>query len=190
MLVIVGAMSPFNSANRMTWVRQESTFPSSAFMARLKEPVTPSGDRRALGWCCHCHLLSFWHSSGQRRRIIMSTVTTTHGVQIFYKDWGPKETRPIVFHHGWPLSADDWDTQMLFFVRQGYRVDRHRSPRTWTFKPGVRRTRHGPLRRRCRRRSSSIWICTTPSISAIPAAVAKLPATSRATARGGSLRRC
>jgi len=50
----------------------------------------------------------------------MSTVTTKDGVQIYYKDWG--EGQPIVFHHGWPLSADDWDTQMLFFVQRGYRV--------------------------------------------------------------------
>jgi non-heme chloroperoxidase len=50
----------------------------------------------------------------------MSTVTTKDGVQIFYKDWG--QGQPVVFHHGWPLSADDWDTQMLFFVQQGYRV--------------------------------------------------------------------
>ena len=50
----------------------------------------------------------------------MSTVTTKDGVQIFYKDWG--HGQPIVFHHGWPLSSDDWDTQMLFFVQQGYRV--------------------------------------------------------------------
>jgi non-heme chloroperoxidase len=50
----------------------------------------------------------------------MSTVTTKDGVQIFYKDWG--NGQPIVFHHGWPLSSDDWDTQMLFFVQQGYRA--------------------------------------------------------------------
>ena len=50
----------------------------------------------------------------------MSTVTTKDGVQIFYKDWG--HGQPIVFHHGWPLSSDDWDTQMLFFVQRGYRV--------------------------------------------------------------------
>src|SRR5262249_16016455 len=50
----------------------------------------------------------------------MSTVTTKDGVQIFYKDWG--HGQPIVFHHGWPLSSDDWDTQMLFFVHHGYRV--------------------------------------------------------------------
>jgi non-heme chloroperoxidase len=50
----------------------------------------------------------------------MSTVTTKDGVQIFYKDWG--QGQPVVFHHGWPLSSDDWDTQMLFFVQHGYRV--------------------------------------------------------------------
>ncbi len=52
----------------------------------------------------------------------MSTVTTSDGVDIFYKDWGPKSAQPIVFHHGWPLSADDWDAQMLYFLGKGYRV--------------------------------------------------------------------
>ncbi|RAX37245.1 alpha/beta fold hydrolase [Rhizobium tropici] len=52
-------------------------------------------------------------------------VETKDGVQIFYKDWGPKDAQPIVFHHGWPLSSDDWDTQMLFFVQHGYRVVAH-----------------------------------------------------------------
>jgi non-heme chloroperoxidase len=46
-------------------------------------------------------------------------------VTIFYKDWGPKNAHPIVFHHGWPLSADDWDTQMLYFLGKGYRVVAH-----------------------------------------------------------------
>ncbi len=52
-------------------------------------------------------------------------VSTSDGVQIFYKDWGPKDAQPIVFHHGWPLSADDWDNQMLYFVGKGYRVVAH-----------------------------------------------------------------
>ena len=52
----------------------------------------------------------------------MSTITTNDGVEIFYKDWGPKDAQPIVFHHGWPLSSDDWDNQMLFFINNGYRV--------------------------------------------------------------------
>lgn len=53
----------------------------------------------------------------------MSTITTKDGVSIFYKDWG--HGQPIVFHHGWPLSADDWDAQMMFFVLRGYRVIAH-----------------------------------------------------------------
>jgi non-heme chloroperoxidase len=55
----------------------------------------------------------------------MGTITTKDGATIFYKDWGPKNGQPIVFHHGWPLSADDWDTQMLFFLALGYRVVAH-----------------------------------------------------------------
>ena len=55
----------------------------------------------------------------------MTSVTTKDGVRIFYKDWGPKSAQPIVFHHGWPLCADDWDTQMLHFVGKGYRVIAH-----------------------------------------------------------------
>ena len=55
----------------------------------------------------------------------MSTVTTKDGVEIFYKEWGPKAAQPIVFSHGWPLSSDDWDAQMLFFLQHGYRVIAH-----------------------------------------------------------------
>jgi non-heme chloroperoxidase len=57
--------------------------------------------------------------------LTMATVTTKDGTEIFYKDWGPKEARPIMFHHGWPLSSDDWDAQMLFFLQHGYRVVAH-----------------------------------------------------------------
>jgi non-heme chloroperoxidase len=66
----------------------------------------------------------------------MNAITTSDGTSIFYKDWG--QGQPIVFHHGWPLSADDWDNQMLFFLEQGYRVIAHdrrghgRSSQTWT----------------------------------------------------------
>lgn len=52
-----------------------------------------------------------------------SAITTKDGTEIFYKDWGTGQ--PIVFHHGWPLSSDDWDAQMLFFLAQGYRVIAH-----------------------------------------------------------------
>jgi non-heme chloroperoxidase len=66
----------------------------------------------------------------------MSTLTTKDGTEIYYKDWG--KGQPIVFHHGWPLSADDWDAQMLFFMQHGYRVIAHdrrghgRSSQTWS----------------------------------------------------------
>lgn len=52
-------------------------------------------------------------------------IKSKDGTEIFYKDWGPKTAQPIVFHHGWPLSSDDWDTQMLFFHANGYRVVAH-----------------------------------------------------------------
>lgn len=52
----------------------------------------------------------------------MSFIEARDGTRLFYKDWGPKDAQPIVFHHGWPLSADDWDSQMLFFLSEGYRV--------------------------------------------------------------------
>ena len=55
----------------------------------------------------------------------MAIVTTQDGVEIFYKDWGPSDAQPIVFHHGWPLSADDWDAQLLYFLSRGYRVIAH-----------------------------------------------------------------
>src|SRR3954469_10710538 len=107
----------------------------------------------------------------------MSIVTTEDGVEIFYKDWGPKDAQPLVFHHGWPLSADDWDAQLLFFLANGYRVvahDRRGAGRAPQGRPAPRaaprrrlgrraavlprqrlprrRPRHGSLRRRRRRR--------------------------------------
>ncbi|WP_332767208.1 alpha/beta hydrolase [Pseudomonas koreensis] len=67
----------------------------------------------------------------------MGFVTTTDGAEIFYKDWGPRDAPVIHFHHGWPLSSDDWDAQMLFFLGQGFRVIAHdrrghgRSAQVW-----------------------------------------------------------
>ncbi len=55
----------------------------------------------------------------------MATITTKDGTEIFYKDWGPREAPVSAFHHGWPLSADDWDAQMIFFLSRGYRVVAH-----------------------------------------------------------------
>lgn len=67
----------------------------------------------------------------------MAYVTTQDGVDIFYKDWGPKDAQVLFFHHGWPLSSDDWDTQLLFFLNEGFRVVAHdrrghgRSSQVW-----------------------------------------------------------
>ena len=57
--------------------------------------------------------------------MIGSFVTTKDGLQIFFKDWGPRDAQPLVFSHGWPLSADDWDAQIIFFLQHGYRVIAH-----------------------------------------------------------------
>jgi non-heme chloroperoxidase len=70
-------------------------------------------------------------------RAMTTSITTSDGTVLFYKDWGPRNAQPIVFHHGWPLSADDWDAQMVFFLGHGYRVIAHdrrghgRSTQTW-----------------------------------------------------------
>jgi non-heme chloroperoxidase len=69
--------------------------------------------------------------------INMAYVTTKDGVDIFYKDWGPKDAPVLFFHHGWPLSSDDWDSQLLFFLNEGFRVVAHdrrghgRSSQVW-----------------------------------------------------------
>jgi non-heme chloroperoxidase len=55
----------------------------------------------------------------------MATIKTKDGTEIFYKDWGAKSAQAIVFHHGWPLSADDWDNQMMVFLEKGFRVIAH-----------------------------------------------------------------
>lgn len=72
---------------------------------------------------------SFAHSTQSNHtgdvRMSNGFATTKDGISIFYKDWGPKSAQPIVFHHGWPLSADDWDAQLIFFLNHGYRVVAH-----------------------------------------------------------------
>src|SRR6202034_2955549 len=82
-------------------------------------------DRRRSGFPLHARMTPARSPAPTARRTIeqggtMGTVLTTDGTEIFYKDWGSGQ--PIVFSHGWPLSADDWDTQMLFFLQQGFRV--------------------------------------------------------------------
>lgn len=68
----------------------------------------------------------------------MPFIKIKDGTEIYYKDWGPHTAQPIVFHHGWPLSSDDWDAQMMYFLEKGYRVIAHdrrghgRSTQTWS----------------------------------------------------------
>ena len=87
-----------------------------------------------------------WHPASKDladatgRSKTMNYVKTNDGVEIFFKDWGPKNAQPIVFHHGWPLSSDDWDTQMLFFFEQRLSGHRDRQTRTWAIRSGVGRT--------------------------------------------------
>src|ERR1700732_2854181 len=65
-----------------------------------------------------------WRISGPGQgETFMPTITTKDGIEIYYKDW--RKGQPVVFSHGWPLSADDWDNQMLFFLHHGYRVIAH-----------------------------------------------------------------
>ena len=117
----------------------------------------------------------------------MGTITTSDSTEIFFKDWGSGQ--PIVFSHGWPLSGDDWDTQMLFFLRNGYRVIAHdrrghgRSSQTgevttWTTMPTTWR------------RLLPISIFGTPSTLVTPRGVARSSATSPDTVRAGWRKRC
>ena len=75
----------------------------------------------------------------------MARITVKDGTEIYYKDWGTGQ--PLFFHHGWPLSADDWDSQMMFFLGHGYRVIAHDRP----FYSNSEWQRYGHIRcRRCR----------------------------------------
>jgi non-heme chloroperoxidase len=109
----------------------------------------------------------------------MNTITTKDGTQIYYKDWG--KGQPIVFSHGWPLTADDWDGQMLYFGQRGYRViaaDRRghgRSAQTWD---GNDMDTYADELAVLTEKTQSMW--------ATPLVVAKLPATSAGMARSVS----
>src|SRR5262249_47182423 len=86
-------------------------------------------DRHRHGWTAECsrspdgRRASLFFSHPSKGAQTMSTITTKDGVEIFYKDWGSGQA--VVLHHGWPLSSDDWDAQLLYLVEQGYRVVAH-----------------------------------------------------------------
>ena len=120
----------------------------------------------------------------------MPFITTKDGTQIFYKDWGPKDAQPIVFHHGWPLSADDWDNQMMFFLDEGYRViahDRRGHGRSSQTDGGNEMDTYAADVADAGRRRS---ISRMRSISAIRPAAARSRTMSRAQSRAASPRRC
>ena len=104
---------PTTSLPRLPLSRRDALIAASALAASISFPL---GTAHAAGPA------TTDASKGVRT---MGYVKTDDNVQIFYKDWGPKDAQPIVFHHGWPLSSDDWDAQMLFFLSKGYRVVAH-----------------------------------------------------------------
>ena len=120
----------------------------------------------------------------------MPFITTQDGTEIFYKDWGPKSAQPIVFHHGWPLSADDWDAQLMFFLGEGYRVvahDRRGHGRSSQTDGGNEMDTYADDVKQLVSRRSTF---ATRSTSAIRPAAARSPIMSRAPNRAGSPGRC
>ena len=117
----------------------------------------------------------------------MPFIQTKDGVEIFYKDWG--KGQPIVFSHGWPLSADDWDAQMMFFLNHGFRViahDRRGHGRSTQVADGHDMDHYADDLAAVDRRIST---SRTPCMSAIRPAAARSCITSRATARAAWRRR-
>ena len=119
-------------ANAILFVTPEAPKMTNATWRQIQRPVPV--DIRPFACPVECQR-SVEIRNRKNKEIIMPTITTKDGTEIYYKDWG--KGQPIVFSHGWPLSADDWDTQMLFFGQRGYRVIAHdrrghgRSSQTW-----------------------------------------------------------
>ena len=84
------------------------------------------------------------HGSGSSTSASM--ITMPDGTQIYYKDWGNRQGRPVVFSHGWPLSSDAFEDQMLFLGSKGFRCIRYRSPWPRPFQPALGRQHHGSIR--------------------------------------------
>ena len=119
----------------------------------------------------------------------MDTITVKDGTTIYYKDWGTGQ--PLFFHHGWPLTADDWDFHMMFFLARGYRVNAHDASRLAAAPPRPytgNDSRH--LRRRRQRARPQARPPRRHPHPATPPAAARSPATSRVTAKAASPSRC
>ncbi|NEI72259.1 alpha/beta fold hydrolase [Rhizobium lusitanum] len=104
---------PERSKFHLEMSRRETLLTGAALTTALILPTDPAGAK------------STTEQHSTKGANTMSFITTKDGTQIFYKDWGSRDAQPIVFHHGWPLSADDWDAQMMFFLEKGYRVIAH-----------------------------------------------------------------
>ena len=104
-----------------------SVQPKQAEMAKKRyKSAAVAANCPLFDYCCHfSQSINVAAETACTERPNMSFVTTKDGTDIFYKDWGSKDAQPIMFHHGWPLSSDDWDAQMLFFLSKGYRVVAH-----------------------------------------------------------------
>jgi non-heme chloroperoxidase len=111
-------------AGRSAMTKRESSSPALPILSRRSVVVGGVGAVAAASLPGAALAATPEAAAGQNEgAAIMSTITTQDGTQIYYKDWG--KGQPIVFSHGWPLSADDWDAQMLFFLKHGYRVIAH-----------------------------------------------------------------
>jgi non-heme chloroperoxidase len=123
------ARGPQAQTRRSANMKDDLLFPSGAsrrdvLVGALLATVAAGLPRAALAQAERGQGLT--SSNATKGSTTMGMITTTKdGTEIYYKDWGPKDAQPIVFHHGWPLSGDDWDAQMLFFLQKGYRVVAH-----------------------------------------------------------------
>jgi non-heme chloroperoxidase len=106
----------------MSTFANDSDSPDSAPRRRMLATAAAIGGGSALSPWLQAAAAPTPHPTGTSN-MTSTTITTKDGVQIFYKDWGSGQ--PIVFSHGWPLSADDWDAQMIFFLQHGFRVVAH-----------------------------------------------------------------
>jgi non-heme chloroperoxidase len=120
-----GTVSHRNHSLKAWWQTMTSHEDSAPATTRRALLAATGATGLALGLPASALAAVLQHPTDNHGAPVMTTIKTRDGTEIFYKDWGPKDAQPIVFHHGWPLTGDDWDNQMLFFLGQGYRVIAH-----------------------------------------------------------------